>query len=120
MKFKELAKKVVFFFGAKNILIWYGLRNHKDIVYNVNHARESKRCLFIYITEPFCAREISDIHQNQWQAVELARIIGSRGFVVDVANYQKKSIKLRNKYDLVIGLIPRGIDIYSNNMNPVE
>ena len=64
---------------------------HKEIVYNVNSSTYGKRCLFLYITEPFCTKELSDKHQNQWQAKEIARIIGSRGFVVDVADYQFSS-----------------------------
>lgn len=118
MNFKQIIKPLLIFFGVKRILAYYNGIKHKDIVYNVNHTRNCKRCLFLYITEPFCTNKISEKHQNQWQAVEFARIIGSKGFIVDVANFQSKSLILKYNYDLVIGLIPRGIDVYTKHMNP--
>lgn len=102
----------------KKVLVSLGVIKNEDIIYNVNHSSDRKRCLLLYITSPFFSKVISTSHQNQWQAIEIARIIGSRGYVVDVANFQSKTIKLKYNYDLIIGLIPRGIDIYSNNMNP--
>ena len=118
MKFKQIIKQIMIFFGLKRILSIYVSSRHKDIIYNVNNSNEGKRCLFLYITDPFCTKKVSAKHQNQWQAIEIARIIGSRGYIVDVANFQAKSLKLKNKYDLVVGLIPRGIDVYTKNMNP--
>ena len=91
----------------------------RPVIYNANKSKaKQKRCLFLYITNPFRSNIVSEQHQNQWQAKEIARIIGEYGFIVDVADYNNKDVKLRYNYDLVIGLIPRGIDIYSKHMNP--
>ena len=113
-------KKTLVLLGVRRILTLYNKITHKSIIYNVNnsHVIKSKRCLFVYITEPFCTNKLSDRHQNQWQAIEMARIIGSRGFIVDVADFQSKHIRFKNKYDLVIGLIPRGQNAYIKYMNP--
>ncbi|EFV68548.1 hypothetical protein HMPREF9011_00997 [Bacteroides sp. 3_1_40A] len=48
----------------------------------------------------------------------MARIIGTRGYVVDVVDYMNRNAKLKFNYDMVVGLIPRGIDIYTKHMNP--
>lgn len=93
---------------------------YSPIVYDVNKIKSSnnKRCLMLYITHPFIDKKISVSHQNHWQAIEMARIIGKHNYIVDVADYQNSSIKLDYSYDLVIGLIPRGINIYAKHMNP--
>ena len=90
----------------------------KEYVENVNHNEYDKRALFLYITEPFLTTAEKSSHQNFHQAREIARVIGSRGYVVDVAHFQNKYVRLKNKYDLVIGLIPRGINVYTKKMNP--
>ena len=86
---------------------------------NVNNEASGiqNRCLLIYITRPFCANTDIERHQNIWQSRELARIIGEYGYIVDVVDYDNRFVKLHNTYDLVIGLIPRGIDVYSNKLN---
>lgn len=89
-----------------------------DIVKNVNHGHSEKRCLLIYITIPFREKTVSDRHQNFWQARELARLIGKRGYQVDVIDYQNPYARPRGLYDLVIGLIPRNIDVYSAHLRP--
>lgn len=91
-----------------------------EVFHNVNNDTISqKRCLLIYINSPFATdRTSSHSHQNYWQAREMARIIGTRGYVVDVTHFQYKYVRLHHNYDLVIGLIPRGIDIYTEHMNP--
>lgn len=90
---------------------------HKKVVFakNVLHAHHKKNCLFIYIVHPFMSKTIKHRHQNEWQAIEFAKAFDRRGYNVDVADYQAENVKLPRgkKYDLVIGLIPRGIDIYS-------
>lgn len=95
---------------------WYRMAKGTEVLHNVNGATASKRCLVIYITQPFLDKSVSNAHQNQWQAKEMARIIGSMGYIVDVTHYQYKYVHLRHHYDLVIGLIPRGIDIYSSHL----
>ena len=118
MIFKDVIKRISLLFGARKILALFGRRKHKSIVYNVNHSFGLKRCLLLYITEPFCSKQVSEKHQNQWQAIEMARIIGTKGYIVDVADFRDESLKLKNNYDMVVGLIPRGIDVYTNHMNP--
>ena len=85
--------------------------------YNVNKKNEAtKRCLLIYITKPFIEENYSAEHQNLWQATEIVRILGTQGFTVDVADFNYKKSP-RYQYDLVLGLIPRGIDIYSSHIS---
>lgn len=90
----------------------------KKYVINVNNTYFDKHCLFVYITVPFQTKVISDAHQAHWQAIEIARLIGNYGYNVDVVDYTSAEIQLDKTYDMVIGLIPRGIDLYSNHMNP--
>lgn len=101
-------------------IIHFRTIEYSPIVYNVNKIKNTnnKRCLILYITHPFIEKEISVSHQNHWQAIEMARIIGKHNYIVDVADYQNSSIKLDYSYDLVIGLIPRGFNIYATHMNP--
>lgn len=92
------------------------LHGDKKIIYDVNKKRHDKRCLFIYITYPFTQKNIPLYHQNVWQAREWVKIFDEFGYTVDVADYQREDIEPKYDYDLVIGLIPRGIDIYSKHM----
>lgn len=90
---------------------------HKDIIFNCNHTDYRKRCLLIYITHPFTEKKETEYHQNTWQARELARIIGTFEYQVDVIDYRNRFTRPVGKYDLVIGLIPRGIDVYSKHLS---
>lgn len=113
-KIKEYIKKVLSLCGVDHyaIMRWKG----KDIAYNVNHTHYGKRTLMLYIVNPFFDKKLSESHQNHWQAIEMARIIGKQGFDVDVIDYKDSKIKLKYMYDMVVGLIPRGIDVYSKNL----
>ena len=84
------------------------------IIYNVNNADCSKRCLLVYLTAPFRQKVISEAHQNFWQCKEMARIIGEHGFIVDVVDYEDKYARLKYDYDLVVGLIPRNVEKFYN------
>lgn len=108
---KQILKKnpLVVFLHAK-----YLAYKKRKVIYNVNHTNYKKDCLLIYITHPFTQKKLTYTHQNAWQSIELARVIGERGYNVDVSNFDKKDVKLKKKYDMVIGLIPRDIDYYSN------
>jgi len=91
-------------------------RYKPDVVRNVNKTAYAKDCLMIYIVEPFLG-PISDRHQNQWQAVMIAKIFGENGYNVDVVNYQyKKEPQFTKKYDLVFGLIPREDHFYEKHI----
>lgn len=90
-----------------------------DFVPNVNHTNYNKKCLFIYITRPFYIRKVTDSPQNQGRAIDMARIIGSYGYNVDMLQTSKLLPKKyqKTKYDFIIGLIPRGIDYWTGHMN---
>ena len=91
----------------------------KIIIFNVNGTDYQKRCLLVYIIQPFTAKFISDAHQNQWQTIEMARVIGTFGYNVDVIDYglDNAPAKIKHKYDLIVGLIPREIDFWNGHMN---
>lgn len=93
------------------------IKGQPEVIENVNNANVDKRCLLIYIIQPF-QKNVDKSHQNLWQVKEIARLIGNKGFVVDATNYLYEYVSLHYNYDLVIGLIPRGIDIYTKHMNP--
>lgn len=118
---RKLLIHILELFGIdKERIAHYGrlLLNKPEVVENVNHESHDKRALLIYITEPFSTDGIKVNHQNFLQAREMARIIGTRGFVVDAVHFQNKYVKLHHNYDFVVGLIPRGIDVYTKHMNP--
>ncbi len=89
-----------------------------DIVKNVNKCKHEKKCLLIYLTDTFKRKEINDHHQNSWQMKMIAKVLDDRQYQVDAAHYLNKYTNPRTKYDLVIGLIPRSIDIYSRCLKP--
>jgi len=77
---------------------------------NVCGASHTRRCLLCYVVAPFLhGGEPNPAHQNQWQAREMARIIDSLGYCVDVINYDNPKPSLRYGYDLLIDIHP-GID----------
>jgi len=88
----------------------------KPFLNNVFATKYILNCLLIYITDPF-VHGISNLHQNSWQCIEIAKAISKRGYNIDVAYYDNPNVKLQKKYDFIIGLIPRHIDIYSNFQN---
>ena len=71
----------------------------------------------LYVLEPFKAASVNINHQNQWQARELARIVGEFGFNVDVIRFDAKRVKLHKMYDLVIDVHPGMNDCYRQHMN---
>lgn len=88
------------------------------IAVNVNRTSHGKNCLMLYTAAPFVAKWLSSGHQNQWQAVELARIIGSFGYNVDVINFDNQKARLVRKYDLVVDLHPKVNPVYAAHMAP--
>ena len=59
----------------------------------------------MYTTDPFVTPSDSLVHQNRWQVQEIARLLGSFGFNVDVIDYNNDSYS-RPIYDLIIELHP--------------
>lgn len=86
-------------------------------VRNVNKTNYEKNCLLLYITEPFELKDKSNAHQNLWQVIEIARIIGELGYNVDVLNYKTKYTLFGNKkYDLIFDICAKDKPIYRNHM----
>lgn len=86
-----------------------------SVLQNVNNSAYSKRCLLVYMTAPFKQKNISQVHQNYWQCKEMAHILGKYGYIVDVVDYENKYARLKGKYDLVVGLIPRNVPKFFNS-----
>lgn len=85
---------------------------------NVNHSNAKKRCLLVYIITPWKNPKSNEaMHQNIWQAKELARIIGLFGYQVDVIHYSDKNIYLKYKYDLIVDIYPRSDSCYLGKLN---
>ena len=120
MALKEIVKKTLSYCGINIGQLAALVQSYKNkaVICNVNHTECEKNCLMLYVTAPFQTKHISQAHQNQWQAVEMARIIGTYGYNVDVADYSNADLKFDKQYDMVIGLIPRGIDVYSSYCKP--
>lgn len=88
------------------------------IAVNVNRDNYDKNCLMLYVVAPFVARQLSSGHQNQWQAMEMARIIGSFGYNVDVINFDNRRVRFSKKYDLVVDLHPGLNEVYKQYLTP--
>jgi len=91
--------------GARQFLQKWG---KSSVVYNVNHDDETnvkKRALFIYMVLPFQLKKSSKYflyHQNLKQSIQIARIVGSYGYIVDVADVSDATIQTPYEYDLII------------------
>lgn len=72
---------------------------------NVNGTRHGRRALLAYIAAPFAGR-MPPSHQNVWQAVELARILGDFGYDVDAVECGDRHARPSQKYDLFVDLHP--------------
>ena len=75
-------KKILKFILPNFMLNWLKNLNKKFII-NVNNKDYDKHCLLVYITDPF-VNGMNNHHQNSWQTIELAKIIGEYGYNVDV------------------------------------
>lgn len=95
---------------------WQG----KDICRNVNSTDYKRYALLCYITEPFVTLTNQNKHQNRWQAVAMARVLGEFGYDVDVIDYNRSTPTLTHNYDLVIDMAPGwyGSKVYEGFMNP--
>lgn len=77
--------------------------NKKIVLKDVMNDNKRKKCLLLYITEPFLIG-INDYHQNSWQVYELARLISELGYSIDVVDYDYNLEKFPNMYDLVVDI----------------
>ncbi len=83
---------------------------------NVNRGTYSRNCLLSYITKPFRDPSISVIHQNRWQARELAGVIGGFGYNVDVVDWYQRRVRLTSRYDLVVDTSPGHNDVVRDHI----
>ena len=84
----------------------------KSVLENVFNSNNEKNCLLLYVKAPFTQNEESAAHQNQWQTKEIARIITSLGYNVDVMDYQDDIVWLHKKYDAVFDICVRDHPVY--------
>ncbi len=98
--------------------IIYLIKKHLKRVFINNFFKTNfdKNCLLCYITFPFVEKCDSSKHQNVWQAKEIARIISSKGYNVDIIDYNCKHCKLKKEYDLVFDISVSDSPIYENNI----
>ena len=85
------------------------------IISNVYQTNYKRNCLIVYITAPF-RKGIASSHQNSWQVVEMARIISSFDYNVDVIDYEYNRNHFVKKYDLLIDLHPRDNCVYQTSL----
>lgn len=85
------------------------------IISNVYQTNYKRNCLIVYITVPF-RKGIASSHQNSWQVVEMARIISSFDYNVDVIDYEYNRNHFVKKYDLLIDLHPRDNCVYQTSL----
>ena len=114
---KSAVKKILSRIGIKR---WLGIG--RPFISNVNHSHYNKKCLIAYITYPFTVPSwmTSESHQNKKQVIEMARVIGTFGYDVDVADFANVDVlrNIKTKYDLIIDIhVTRTPGFWSNNMN---
>lgn len=100
-------QKSIFF--LKNIL-------GKGILKNYFNTTYEKNCLMMYLIYPFKKPELDNFHQANWQEKQIAKMLSERGYNIDIIDYNNTSIKLKNKYDLIIDLIPGKNPVFKKHM----
>jgi len=104
-----IKSKIVQIPFIRRLIETYHRFRERRLLVNVNHVSQVKelpRALLVYITRPFLIDRNSSrflAHQNNWCAVEIARLLGELGYVVDVINYDDYTTKISNSYNLLIG-----------------
>ena len=79
-------------------------------LYNVNGAdenRSSRRALLVYKVRPFLTPPDSPwflAHQNRRQCIQIARVLGELGYVVDVVDIKDTKAKPTRKYAVVVSV----------------
>lgn len=90
-----------------------------QIVKNVGNKQHRKRALISYLTLPFTnpVARYGTAHQNYFQVVQIAHILGEYGYTVDCIDYHSAEVRFTEKYDLVIDLHPTDSPIYQEYLN---
>ncbi len=63
-----------------------------------------KRALLYYKTDPFWDKSCLAKHTNNWEILEMCRILNTKLFIVDVIDRNVNNFMPKNIYDLFIGL----------------
>lgn len=88
----------------------------KGIIKNYYNTTYEKNCLMMYMIYPFKRPELDNFHQANWQEKQIAKMLSKRGYNIDIIDYNNTSIKLKNKYDLIIDLIPGKNPVFKKHM----
>ena len=83
----------------------FGKKKKLKFVENVLKTNYEKNCLFLYVLDPFI-NGIKETHQNQWQVIELVKMISSYGYNVDVGDYDYNPVAYDKQYDLLLDILP--------------
>jgi glycosyltransferase involved in cell wall biosynthesis len=75
----------------------------------------SKRALIVHLPEAFAGSTNDLRHQNRFQAVSIARLLGERGFSVDVVRYRGHVPETSGGYDLVVDLHPGMTQVHARD-----
>ena len=96
----------------------YLIKKHFKSVYinNFYKTQFKKNCLLCYITFPFVEKCDPYKHQNVWQVREIAKIISSKGYNVDIIDYDCKHCNFDKEYDLIFDISVSDNPIYENNI----
>jgi len=93
----SIAKVLFFRLRKKKVVRDY----HKYVTSKKGHA------LIYYKTDPFAVKYVTDdyLHTNNWEILEMARILNRLGYWVDIVDRSANidTLKLEDKYDLYIG-----------------
>jgi hypothetical protein len=108
-RFKRwLRRWPVIYYGLKRLHSRFSYR--RQILYNTGELSDPAghpRALLVYLVQPFLQELRSQkmfAHQNQWCALEIARLLGERGYVVDALNWDDEQTTVATtQYDLLIG-----------------
>lgn len=88
-----------------------------DNIINLYNTKHEKNALIKYIVYPFFSDNKYEKHQNEWQVKEIARVIGAQGYNVDIVSFDSPFIKYRNKYDLLLDIVPGTNDVSQKFLN---
>lgn len=91
----------------------YAYIQKRILLVNIFKTDFSKNCLIVYVTYPF-VKGTSYKHQNSWQVIELAKIINSFKYNIDIINFDHNRKNFNKKYDLLIDIFPRDNAVYNN------
>ncbi|WP_091759514.1 glycosyltransferase [Butyrivibrio sp. INlla18] len=117
-KIIDFSKKVMMLVGI-NPTVFKGKVNGflgRNVITNYFDTKYEKKALISYIIVPFQNHQNDNVHQNFWQAREMARIVSNKGYDVDIIPYYDPYVHLKKKYDLVIAQFPKDVDCFSNNI----